>query len=98
MKTLLAMFFVTALARAGDDQAQRAGAKLFAHECAPCHGRNREGGGKAPSLKRPEITQAPPEHLLQVLRDGIIYHGMPSFAHLPGPQRRQIVEFLQSHP
>src|SRR5437868_2462056 len=38
-----------------NERAQRAGAKLYARDCAACHGANREGLGKAPSLNRTEV-------------------------------------------
>ena len=73
----------------------RAGAKLFARECASCHGKNREGMGKAHSLNRPEVYRAAPGVLFWVLRNGALHRGMPSFAHLPEEERWQIVSFLQ---
>jgi mono/diheme cytochrome c family protein len=80
---------------AGDEQARLAGAKLFARECAACHGQKGEGIGKAPPLKRTEVAQAPPGAIFWVLRNGSLYRGMPSFAHLPEPQRWEIITFLQ---
>ncbi|HYL75567.1 MAG TPA: c-type cytochrome [Bryobacteraceae bacterium] len=80
---------------AGDEQARLAGAKLYAHECAACHGSNGEGIGKAPPLKRTDVIEAPPGALFWVLRNGSLYRGMPSFAHLPQPQRWEIITFLQ---
>ena len=80
----------------GNEQARRAGAKLYARECAACHGRNREGHGKAPSLNRAEVYQASPGVLFWVLRNGSLYRGMPSFAHLPEPQRWQIICYLRT--
>src|SRR5690349_8156533 len=80
----------------GSERARRAGAKLFARDCASCHGASLEGRGKTPSLDRPAIYGAPPEALFRVLRDGYLYSGMPSFAHLPEPQRWQIITFLQA--
>lgn len=80
---------------AGKSSAPAAGAKLYQRECAGCHGRDATGIGKAPSLRQPAVSQAPPGALFWVIDNGAIYHGMPSFAHLPEPQRWQIVAFLQ---
>jgi mono/diheme cytochrome c family protein len=80
----------------GSDRAQRAGAKLYAQQCASCHGNHREGGRKAPPLSQPEVQKAPSGTLFWVLRNGSLHQGMPSFAHLPEAQRWQIVTYLQS--
>jgi mono/diheme cytochrome c family protein len=80
----------------GNEHAQRAGAKLYAHQCASCHGNNREGGKNAPPLIQPEVQKAPSGTLFWVLRNGSLHRGMPSFAHLPEAQRWQIVTYLQS--
>lgn len=82
----------------GNARAGRAGAKLFAQECAACHGARRLGSEKAPPLNRGDIRQAPPGALFWVLRNGSLHHGMPSFAHLPELERWQIVTFLQEVP
>jgi len=81
--------------QANEKAAHRAGAKLYARECASCHGANREGRGKAPPLNVPEIHQAAPGTLFWILRNGSLHTGMPSFAHLPEPQRWQIITFLR---
>ncbi len=81
---------------AGDSRAQRAGAKLYERECAECHGAGAQGIGKAPSLRQPHIAKAAPGALNWVIVNGAVFHGMPSFAHLPEPQRWQIVTFLRS--
>jgi mono/diheme cytochrome c family protein len=78
-----------------NQQARRAGAKLYARECAGCHGGNREGQGKAPPLHRADIYRASPGALFWVLRNGSLHTGMPSFAHLPEAQRWQIITWLQ---
>ena len=79
------------------ERARRAGAKLFARECASCHGANGEGGlGKAPRLRQREVYEAAPGALFWVLRNGSLQRGMPSFAHLPEAQRWQIITWLQS--
>ena len=81
----------------GQERARRAGAKLFARECASCHGENAVGGlGKAPSLRQPEVYRAAPGALFWVLRNGSLNRGMPSFAHLPEPQRWQIISWLKA--
>ncbi len=73
----------------------RAGARLFARECAACHGGGREGRGKVPPLNVDEVRLAPPGVLFWVLRNGSIRSGMPSFAHLPEAERWQIVTWLR---
>jgi mono/diheme cytochrome c family protein len=79
---------------AHNENARLAGAKLFARECSPCHGSNRLGHGKAPSLMSVEVYDAAPGALFWVLRNGSLATGMPSFAHLPARQRWQIITFL----
>jgi mono/diheme cytochrome c family protein len=79
----------------GSETAKRAGAKLYARQCASCHGQNREGRNHTPPLAQSEIYQAKAGTLFWVLTNGELRKGMPSFAHLPGEQRWQIVAFLQ---
>ncbi len=81
---------------AGDSRAQKAGAKLYERECAACHGAGAGGIEKAPSLRQAGVSQARPGALYWIIENGAIFHGMPSFAHLPEPERWQIVTFLQS--
>jgi mono/diheme cytochrome c family protein len=81
---------------AGNPRAQKAGAKLYERECSACHGPSAEGMGKAPSLRQAAVSQAPPGALFWILENGALFHGMPSFAHLPPPERWQIVTFLES--
>jgi mono/diheme cytochrome c family protein len=80
----------------GSEGAAQAGAKLYRRSCAPCHGNRAEGAENAPPLNRKDIREASPGALFWVLRNGSARHGMPSFAHLPEPQRWQIVSYLQS--
>lgn len=80
----------------GSGEAARAGAKLYAKNCASCHGLNREGHRKFPRLDQPEVYAATPGTLFWVLRHGSLRRGMPSFAHLPEAQRWQLVTFLRS--
>jgi mono/diheme cytochrome c family protein len=80
----------------GEPRARAAGGKLFARECAPCHGMNGGGIGKAPPLNLADVQQAAPGALFWILRNGSLKRGMPSFAHLPEPQRWQIVTYLKT--
>lgn len=80
----------------GQQRAQRAGAKLFARECAACHGPVGLGMGKAPPLNQADVHEAAPGALFWVLRNGSLKHGMPSFAHLPESQRWQIITYLKT--
>ena len=80
----------------GQQDAQRAGAKLYRRECAACHGAEARGFGKALPLASPAVREAPPGALFWVLRNGSIWRGMPSFSHLPDEQRWQIVTYLKS--
>jgi mono/diheme cytochrome c family protein len=80
----------------GDQDAARAGGKLFERHCAECHGMKAEGGKRGPSLLRREVQQAPPGALFWVLTNGVVWHGMPVWSKLPEPQRWQIVTFLKS--
>jgi mono/diheme cytochrome c family protein len=76
--------------------ARRAGAKLYQRECAACHGEDARGHGKALPLASPEVREASPGALFWVLRNGSLWRGMPSFSHLPEEQRWQIVTYLKS--
>jgi mono/diheme cytochrome c family protein len=80
----------------GLPRAQSAGAKLFARECAACHGPEGRGMGKAPPLNLSDVQDASPGALFWVLRNGSLRRGMPSFAHLPEPQRWQIITYLKT--
>ena len=79
-----------------DERASRAGGKLYARECATCHGANGEGVGRTPPLNRLDVSDAPPGALFWVLRNGSLRRGMPSFAHLPEPQLWQIVTYVRT--
>jgi len=80
----------------GDERAQRAGKKLYARECASCHGTDAAGTRKGPSLRNNEVRTAKPAELRWVLRNGSLRRGMPSFAHVPEARRWQIITYIQS--
>lgn len=82
---------------AGNADAVSAGGKIFAMECAACHGQNGTGRGRprTPVLDSPSVRAAAPGALFWILRNGSASHRMPSFSQLPEEQRWQIVAFLQ---
>jgi mono/diheme cytochrome c family protein len=80
----------------GQQRAQRAGAKLFARECAACHGPDGTGMGKAPPLNQADLQEASSGALFWVLRNCSLKRAMSSFSHLPEAQRWQIVTYLRT--
>ncbi len=79
-----------------DPDAVLAGAKLFELHCAECHGATADGGKKGPSLRAPEVQQAPPGTLFWLLTNGVVRKGMPVWSRLPEPQRWQLVSYVKS--
>src|SRR5215469_5201158 len=80
----------------GDAQAAAGGRKLFAQNCAQCHGNNLQGIGPAPSLMTAPVKSASPGELFWFITNGDLNKGMPSWSQLPKQQRWQIVTFLES--
>ena len=58
--------------------------------------RRRRESERRPRLRQPGVSQARRGAAALGHQNGAIFHGMPSFAHLPEPERWQIVTFLQS--
>lgn len=79
-----------------DPEARLAGKKLFEEHCAECHGHEAEGGRRAPSLRVREVQNAPPGAIFWILSNGVVRRGMPDWSKLPGPERWQIVTFVES--
>ena len=80
----------------GDARAAAGGKKLYAQNCAQCHGNNLQGMGPAPTLQSANVKSAKPGELFWFLTNGDLNKGMPSWASLPKQQRWQIVTFLES--
>jgi len=82
-----------------DPDGVAAGRLLFEDHCAECHGETAEGGKgskKGPSLRAPEVQNAPPGALFWLLTNGVVRKGMPVWSRLPEPQRWQLVRYLKS--
>jgi len=80
----------------GDPEAIGAGRKLYAMQCAKCHGERGEGWGNAPSLGADEVRRASPGALFWFLTNGDLRRGMPAWSRLSEPRRWQLVAFLKS--
>ena len=80
----------------GNSDAVLAGKKLYLQHCAECHGQNARGMRNAISLRTPQIQHATAGELVWFLRNGNLFHGMPSWSGLPEQRRFQIVTYLKS--
>ena len=81
---------------AGNATAAAGGKKLYAQNCAQCHGTNLQGMGPAPALQSASVKSAKPGELFWFISNGNLNNGMPSWSNLPKPQRWQIVTFLEN--
>jgi mono/diheme cytochrome c family protein len=81
---------------ADNAQAAGGGKKLYAQNCAQCHGNNLQGMGPAPSLISASVKTAKPGELFWFITNGNLNKGMPAWSQLPKQQRWQIVSFVES--
>lgn len=79
----------------GNEQAAVAGKKLYAQNCASCHGNNLQGMGPAPTLLSPSVKNAKSGELFWFVTDGDLNKGMPGWSQLSKQQRWQIVTFME---
>jgi mono/diheme cytochrome c family protein len=80
----------------GDEQAAKAGRKLFLRHCAPCHGREGYGTGHAANLHSAAFRKAPAGVLFWAIRNGRLRKGMPAWSDLPDQQKWQLVTYLKT--
>jgi len=78
--------------------AAAAGKKLYAQDCAQCHGNRLQGMGPAPALDTASVRSAKPGELFWFITNGKPESGMPKWSSLPKNQRWEIVAFLESKP
>ena len=83
------------LGRAPDAQAAARGEKLYAPNCAFCHG-EKARGASGPNLVRSEVVlhDEKAELIGPVISKGRVDKGMPAFANLTEAQLADIAEFL----
>jgi menaquinol-cytochrome c reductase cytochrome b/c subunit len=95
-----ALFLATTIYRSHGESApegvlvkpDKNGKTLFAKSCAPCHGREGDGGEDAPSLLKLEISEA---HISLLVHSGIKGE-MPSFAKKYSEEEiKSIVNFVK---
>ena len=87
---------------AKDPDAPLAGAKLYAENCASCHGDNAQGKIRGrhyrPNLHSNRLKQATTGELFWILTNGSLRNGMPSWSRFPEAERWQLVTYLKSLP
>lgn len=83
---------------ANDEHAVAAGAILFQHNCASCHGKTAQGDSKRPDLHSERVRHATDGELHWLLSNGNLKRGMPSWSRIPDAQRWQIVRYLRTLP
>ena len=79
---------------AGQRPAIQAGAKLYAANCAACHGQNGQGTGNIPALAGGPAEVANEGELFWFITNGDLNNGMPSWKQLPEQERWQLVTFV----
>jgi glucose/arabinose dehydrogenase len=82
---------------AGKKDAADAGAKLYAANCAACHGPSGRGSGNLPALATGPVQSANDGEIFWFITNGKQDSGMPAWGQLPEQQRWQIVTFLKSN-
>jgi mono/diheme cytochrome c family protein len=81
---------------AGQTAAVAAGARLYATDCASCHGMNGQGSGNGPPLSEGPTQSAPDGEVFWFITTGSVNNGMPAWGSLTEQQRWQIVTYLKS--
>lgn len=80
-----------------DSGGQSQGAKLFASNCAACHGADGRGGEHAPDIATaPDVQRLPDQNLTGIVNNGISGTGMPAFAWLGQEKIFSIVAYLRT--
>jgi mono/diheme cytochrome c family protein len=83
---------------AGQAAAAEAGGKLYAANCAICHGQSGQGTGEIPALMRGPAQAATDGEVFWFITTGSLNSGMPSWQKLPEKERWELVTFVKSLP
>ena len=81
---------------AGQAAAIDAGKKLYAQNCASCHGAGGEGTGNIPALKSGPTQAAKDGEVFWFITKGSVDNGMPAWSGLSEAKRWQIVSYLKA--
>jgi glucose/arabinose dehydrogenase len=81
---------------AGQSAAIPAGAKLYAANCAACHGATAQGTGNIPALSQGPTQAAADGEVFWFITKGSVANGMPAWGSFSEKQRWQIVAYLKS--
>src|ERR1700731_2123146 len=80
---------------AKSEAARAAGQKLYAANCASCHGRRGQGTGNVPSLVDGRLDSVTPGELFWFITKGSKENGMPSWSAMQVTKRWQIVTYIK---
>lgn len=82
---------------AGQSSALAAGAKLYAANCASCHGPSGQGTGNIPPISKGPTQTAPDGEVFWFITNGSPSNGMPAWGEkLSTEERWQVVTFVKS--
>lgn len=82
---------------AGQSSALAAGAKLYAANCASCHGPSGQGTGNIPPISKGPTQTAPDGEVFWFITSGSPSNGMPAWGEkLSTEERWQVVTFVKS--
>jgi len=81
---------------AGQRPAAEAGAKLYAANCAACHGQTGQGTGNIPMLAGGPAQSANDGEVFWFITNGDLNSGMPSWKQLSDQERWQLVTLIKS--
>jgi glucose/arabinose dehydrogenase len=81
---------------AGQAAAIDAGKKLYAQNCASCHGASGEGTGNIPTLKSGPTQRAKDGEVFWFITKGSVENGMPAWSGLSEAKRWQIVSYVKA--
>lgn len=93
---LFIAIFLLFIAPGNNANAETDGSKLFAINCAACHGDKGDGGIGIPLALPDFLTSVTDDYLFQTIRHGRPGRIMPAFQHLSDEQTHAIVKHIRS--